>query len=94
MLARASTVAQSGFGTGAITTVVSLNWTQSSQRPREILVLSGEFEKPLDEVSVEMNWLTATHLELTYKGHRTIAFQAVKWNGVEISVRGPSGGVR
>jgi hypothetical protein len=36
---------------------------------------------------VEMNWLTPTHLELTFKGNQSIVFQAVKWGGIEISIR-------
>jgi hypothetical protein len=38
-----------------------------------------------------MNWLTPTHLELTYKGRRTLDFEAVKCHGVDISVRELSG---
>jgi hypothetical protein len=58
----------------------------------EILQLSDDYETPSDEISVEMKWLTPTHLELTYKGHRTLDFQAVKCFGVDISVRDLSGG--
>ncbi len=90
-LASARTVANSGFGTGYIWTAVYLNWTKGSRSPIEILELSEDFEKPVDEISVDMKWLTATHLELTYKGHRTLNFQAVKCAGVDISVRDLSG---
>ena len=86
MLASARTDARSGFGTGAIWTVVYLN-RKRSQPPMEILRLSGEYEMPSDEISVEMKWLTPTHLELTYKGHRTLVLQAAKCEGVDISVR-------
>ena len=92
MLASARTVAQSGFGTGYIGTVVYLNRVKRSQPPMEILQLSDDYETPSDEISVEMKWLTPTHLELTYKGHRTLDFQAVKCFGVDISVRDLSGG--
>jgi hypothetical protein len=87
MLASARTIANSGFGTGYIWTGVYLNGANSSQPPIEILELTDEVETPSDEISVEMNWLTPTHLELTYKGHRTLYFQAIKWAGVDISVR-------
>lgn len=90
-LASARTVANSGFGTGYIGTVVYLNWTKGSQSAMEILGLSDTFEMPSDEISVEMKWLTPTHLELAYKGHRTLDFQAVKCAGVDISVRDLSG---
>ena len=86
-VASARTVANSGFGTGYIWTAVYLNSTKGSQPPTAILQLSDTFERPSEEISVEMKWLTATHLELTYKGHRTLDFQAVKCFGVDISVR-------
>jgi hypothetical protein len=38
-------------------------------------------------MNVGMKWLTPTRLELTYKGRRPIDFQAVKCDGVEITVR-------
>ena len=86
-IASGRTIANSGFGTGYIWTAVYLNWTKGSQRPTAILQLSDTFEMPSDEINVEMKWLTPTHLELTYKGHRTLDFQAVKCFGVDISVR-------
>jgi hypothetical protein len=87
MLASARTDARSGFGTGYIGTVVYLNWTKGSQPPMAILRLSDDFEIPSEEISVEMKWLTPTHLELTYRGHRTLVLQAAKCEGVDISVR-------
>jgi hypothetical protein len=33
------------------------------------------------------NWLTPKHLDLTYKGRRTLDFQAVKCAGIDISLR-------
>jgi len=41
---------------------------------------------------VEMKWITPTHLDLAYKGQRTLDFQAVKCAGIDISVRDVSGG--
>jgi len=39
-----------------------------------------------------MQWLTPTHLEITYKAKaQAIDFQAVKFAGVDISVRDVSG---
>lgn len=91
-LASARTVANSGFGTGYIWTAVYLNSAKSSQPPTAILQFTDTFERPSDEISVEMEWLTPTHLEVAYKGHRTLDFRAVKWNGVDISVRDLSRG--
>ena len=87
MLASARADARSGFGTGYIGTVVYLNWTKGSQPPMEILRLSDDYEMPTEEISVEMKWLTPTHLELTYSGHRALVLQAAKCEGVDISVR-------
>jgi hypothetical protein len=86
-LASASTIAQSGFGTGYIGTRVYLKPTNSSQPPLEIAEFSYEYEVPPGITSVEMKWLTPTHLEVSYKGHATVAFQAVKCAGIDISVR-------
>jgi hypothetical protein len=90
MLASARTVAQSGFGTGYIGTIVYLSWAKGSQPKMEILGLSDQSEAP-GAANVEMKWLTPTHLELTYKGRHTLDFEAVKCNGVDISVRDLSG---
>ena len=86
ILASARTIANSGFGTGYIWTAVYLGGTKQKERI-EILELVDEFEMPSDEISVEMKWLSPTYLELTYKGHQTLYFQAIKWAGVDISVR-------
>ncbi len=92
MLASARTIATSGFGTGYIWTAVYLNSAKGSPPPTAILRLTDTFEMPSDEISVEMKWITPTHLELAFKGHRTINFQIAKCNGVDISVRDLSGG--
>ena len=39
-----------------------------------------------------MNWLTPSHLEVTYKQPAEIDFQAIKCGGVEISVQDVSNG--
>jgi hypothetical protein len=71
--------------------MVYLNWTAGSQPPVQILNLSYEHEVPRGITNVEMKWLTPTRLEVTYKGNPSIAFQAVKCGGVDISVRDLSG---
>jgi hypothetical protein len=86
MVASARAVAQSGFGTGYIGTTVYLSWTKGSQSPMEILGLSDESEAP-EATRVGMKWLTTTHLELTYQSPQTVYFQAVKYAGIDISVR-------
>jgi hypothetical protein len=86
MIATARTVQTSGIGTGDPGTFVYLNWTKGSQSPTIILAFSDGPDEP-GGMNVEMTWLTPQHLELTYKGRRALDFEAVKWHGVEISVR-------
>ncbi len=86
-VATARTLAPGGWGTGSPPeTSVDLNWTTGSQGSAEILAFIPESDEP-DSMSVGMNWLTPMHLELTYKGHPTFDFQAVKCRGVDITVR-------
>lgn len=93
MIAIARTVVSGGFGTDGYSSTVSLNWTAGSQDPVNILVFTDAPSEPTNTPVVSMNWLSPTHLELTYKGHRTIAFQAVKCDGIDISLRNLSSGI-
>jgi hypothetical protein len=100
MIATARAYANGGFGvSGSPATFVYLNWTAGSQSPTEILSLDDQSERA-EETEVEMKWLAPNHLELTYAGKRqSIGFQAIKFDGVEISVRDtssatPSGNTR
>jgi len=88
MIATARAFANGGFGvSGAPATFVYLNWTTGSQSPMEILSLANESDAPGDTY-VGMKWLTPTHLELTHKSSRqSVGFQAVKFAGVDISLR-------
>ncbi len=88
MVATARAEGTSGIGTGNPGTFVYLNWAVGSQSPTIILALLPQ--QP-GIVRVGMNWLTATHLELTYRGDSTLDFQAVRCHGIEISVRELSG---
>lgn len=69
---------------GPATTLVYLKGTTGSQEPALIFAFS---EGPPDNMQVKMSWMSPTHLELTYEGPHTIDFQAVKYAGVDISVR-------
>jgi hypothetical protein len=86
MVARARTFQPSGIGTGEIGTDVDLNWTSGSQSPTLVLSFSDGSDEPGDK-TVGMDWLTPTHLELTYKGHRTVEFEAIKCHGIDITLR-------
>ncbi len=87
MIAVARTVVSGGPGTDGYSSTVSLNWTTGSQDPVNILVFTDAPAEPPNTPAVGMKWLSPTHLELTYKGHRTIGFQAVKADDIDISVR-------
>lgn len=85
MIATASTFEQSGFGTGWVQTTVYLNWTKGAQPKMLILAFSDGPSVP-GGMNVGMDWLSPTHLELTYQGGRPLDFQAAKAGGVDISV--------
>lgn len=85
MVAKAEAFTNSGFASpGPSTAFVYLNQTAGSEKATLIFAFS---EGPSDDMRVKMDWLSPTHLELTYEGHRTIDFQAVRYAGVDISVR-------
>lgn len=97
-LASAETVQNGGFGSAAIQTMVYLRQAEGSQPPTEILEFwcEGPVPRPyvLDNVAnkggtinLTMTWLTASHLDVTYGDHARLDFQAVKFAGIEISVR-------
>ena len=83
----AETLRPGGWGTGApAQTTVDLNYTSGHQSSSEILTFVDGSEEP-DGMNVTIKWLSPTQLELSYKGHRTIEFQAVKCRGIDISTR-------
>lgn len=86
LIATAKTYEQSGFGTGWVQTTVYLNWATNKNPPAMILAFSDGPAGP-DGMKVGMNWLSPTHLELTYRGQRDLDFQAVKFSSVSITVR-------
>ena len=67
-------------------TKVYLTWAAGSRTDSSVLELADASDAPVD-TQVEMDWLTPTHLELTFKGNQTVVFQAVKWFDIQISVR-------
>jgi hypothetical protein len=69
-----------------VETNVYMNWATDKRPPTLILSLADGSDAPRD-INVEMKWLNPMHLELKYTGNRVVGFQAVKWAGVDISVR-------
>jgi hypothetical protein len=86
-LAAAETVETSGFGTGDITTVVTLKWVKGSDKPENILVFAHDGSSATKTIHLCMYWVTPSHLEVTYDGQPRVDFQVVKDGDVEISVR-------
>jgi hypothetical protein len=88
VIAKAHTVV-AGRGLSIVSntiTDVRVKWAKGSRSDISILELADATDDPVN-THVEMNWLTPTHLELTFKGNQSITFQAVKWGELEISVR-------
>lgn len=97
-LASAETIQNGGFGSAAIQTSVYVKWANSSQPPARVLGFQCEGPVPrpyvLDNIAnkggtinLTMKWLTPSHLEVTYDGHARMDFNAVKYEGIDISVR-------
>lgn len=91
MMATAKTIDDSGPGTDFMQTTVYLNWVTNKNSPTMILAFSDGPPGP-NGMKVGMNWLTPTHLELTYEGQRNLDFQSVKFGPVTITVRDLSEG--
>jgi len=93
-LASAHTVENSGFGTGAVITIVDLKGTNVSNPPETILSFWHDPSLASQSgatINLTMKWATPTHLEVTYNGHAELGFQVVKYGGIDISVRDLSG---
>jgi hypothetical protein len=98
-VAMARTIQNGGFGNSWIIATVSLQ--QASIPETRMTVLSFSCNGPVPHpytldnkanvggtINLSMKWLTPTHLEVTYNGHDgTLNFQAVKYQGIHISVR-------
>jgi hypothetical protein len=96
--ATAITIQNGGFGSAGISTTVYLSRPQSADAGTEVLGFScdGPIPRPyvLDNVAnkggsidLKMKWLTPTHLEVTFSGHPDLYFQAIRFAGIDISVR-------
>ena len=82
----ASTIQNSGFGTGDVETGVYLKWASTTQHPTMILGFSNESAYPLGVTGVKMKWITNNHLDVAYGPGAKLNFQAIKAGGVEITV--------
>ncbi len=88
-VAIARTQQYGGPGTAGDDTTVYVQRLNVSQAPMEVLVFSHQYPR----MNLKMEWLTPTHLEVTYgpsakPGDRVdLDFQVVKIAGLDVSVR-------
>ena len=87
-VAAAHTDQYGGPGTAGILSTVTLRQVKGRQDKIEILQLSQD----ATGVDLKLNWLTPTHLEITYKQPASVDFQAIKCGGIDISVHDTSAG--
>ena len=87
-VAAAHTDQYGGPGTAGILSTVTLRQVKGRQDKIEVLQLS----KDATGVDMKLNWLTPTHLEITYKQPASVHFQAIKCGGIDISIRDTSAG--
>jgi len=67
---------------------VTLRQVKGKQDKIEVLQLSQD----ATQVDLKLNWLSPTHLEITYRQPASVDFQAIKCGGIDISVRDLSSG--
>lgn len=91
-LATAATKQWSGPGNAYVATSVYLKGVDDSQVPAQVLGFSNDSAYPAGITNVKMEWVTPKHLNVTFGGHATLDFQAIKCDGIDISVRDLSSG--
>ena len=78
----------SGPGNAALLTTVYLKATKGRKDSIEVLL----FMQNTKSIDLKMNWVTSSHLEVTYSQPAEIDFQAIRCGGVDISLRDLSSG--
>ena len=86
-LAIAKTDQRSGFGTDGATTAVYLRPVNGSRPSVQILSFSQNEHAQTSLIDLKLKWVDATHLDVSYKEQPNLDFQAVKYAGIDISVR-------
>jgi hypothetical protein len=92
-LAKAQTDQRSGFGTDGTVTAVYLQPSNGARSPVLILAFSQNQNAQTSLIDLKMKWVDGKHLEVSYKEHPDLDFQAVKYAGINISVRDLSDGI-
>jgi hypothetical protein len=86
-IATANSYINSGWGTDSADTEVDLNYTTGSQKPTNVLVLPDVRYNSTDPALLRLTWHDSTHLQIDYYGHEEPTFQAIKFAGINISLR-------
>jgi hypothetical protein len=92
-LATAHSQQWGGPGTAYDATTVSLKKLHSSDPPKQVLLFSHQF----GTMNLDMKWLTATHLDVTYGpsaragDHVNLDSKIARFDGIEISVQSLTG---
>jgi hypothetical protein len=87
-VASAHTDQYGGPGTAGILSTVTLRQVKGKQDKIEVLQLSQDST----QVDLKLDWLSPTHLEITYKQPASVDFQAIKCGGIDISIRDTTAG--
>lgn len=83
----------SGPGNAAVMTGVYLQRTQGGKREEPVLGFSDDQSPANARIIPTIEWLTPTHLEVSFSRRPELDLQVVKYAGIEISVRDlPAGG--
>jgi hypothetical protein len=82
--ASARTRENAGFGSGSVETSVYVTQDKIAA-PIQVLGFDNDNGRPIGVTSVNMQWLTPSHLDVTYKADATLGFQVVKYAGLEIT---------
>lgn len=87
IVASAETIEIGGFGTaGPPATFVHLKYARVPGAGDLILGFGNPTARPVGVTAVKMKWVTNTHLDVTYTKPANLGFQAIKADGVQITV--------
>lgn len=85
-IASAQTVQFAGPGTASVETTVYLRESSERKPGTAVLSLDNDSAYPAGVTNVGMSWRGPAHLVLDYHGHASIALQAIRCYGIEITL--------
>ena len=85
IVASASTTDTDGSGINDVFTTVNLKF-QNSAEPIAVLVFNNESAYPKGATAVELQWLSNSHLDVTYHAGASTTYQEVKTFGITITI--------